>query len=161
MIHFVMLEDKEILQQFGEALVAGIKESIPIVSGKTAESVRMEVTDNDAILTIYGSAYLSTLVYGRKPTKKRGRGNGEMLENIKEWIRLKGLDISPFAVVANIHKWGNTLNRIATGVGDVNYQANPIPLQQVLNQQRIDSFRGTFAREYLNKVKSEVLKDIQ
>src|SRR3990167_3853441 len=112
-------EDIDILQEFGEKLMNDTKEIIPDVSGRTRDSLRMEITSDGNILTIFGAAHIGTLEFVRGRTRRGGAGF--LIEAIKEWLQIKGLDISPFAVAANIHKYGNTLNRIITGVGPVHY----------------------------------------
>ena len=161
-----MQSDKEILQQFGEKLVEDFKEIIPRVSGKTADSVHYTADENE--MTVFGAWSLGALEYGRKPTGAGKSSGGAMFANIKEWIRMKGLDISPFAVVANIHKYGTTLYRIkqgnfksTSGKSLVNYQANPIGISQVINNQRINSLREIFAIKYRSLTKSEIIKDLK
>jgi len=147
--------DAEILRQFGQALIDDFVKIIPKVTGKTAASVRMEIDDEENILTIFGDSVLGTLEDGRGPTVKNGPG--DVIKGIKEWIARKGLNISPFAVAFNIHKYGNTLHRQLTGVGPVNKAANPIGLRQVLTQQRLNSFNALVASHYGPKISSELL----
>lgn len=152
--------DREILTQFGEALVDDIRKVIPKVTGRTADSIRFEVDQEDNILTIFGEESIETLEEpGRGPTKKSGPG--DVIKGIKEWIRIKGLNISPFAVAFNIHKFGNTLHRQVTGVGPINRQVNPIGLKQVLTQQRINSLSSLLAEELSPKISSELLPFLQ
>lgn len=161
-----MQTDKEILEQFGEKLVADFKAVIPRVSGKTADSVHMVSDDNE--MTVFGAWSLGALEYGRKPTGIGKGGNGSLLKNIKEWLAMKGLALSPFAVVANIHRYGTTLYRIkqgtftsASGRSLVNYQANPIGLNQLVNEQRMSSLKEVFASKYMSLIKSEIIKDLK
>ncbi len=147
--------DEQILKQFGEKLIEDFKKVIPKVTGKTADSLRMEVDDEGNILTIFGSSVLATLEDGRGPTKNEGPG--DVIEGIKDWIRIKGLDISPFAVAFNIHKYGNTLFRQINGSGPVNRATNPIGLSQVLTQQRLDSLGALLAADLAPKISSELL----
>jgi hypothetical protein len=154
-------EDIEILKQFGERLANEVRVAIPDVSGKTARSVEVEVSEDGNILTIWGAAHIGTLEEGRRPTQRSGRG--DLIPQLQAWIEAKGIRtddgklLSPFAIAANIHKYGNTLNRIKTGVGPVNYQANPIGLKEIFNEQRLDAFLDTFAEQFLSRVSSQIL----
>ena len=73
--------DAEILIQFGEAIIEDVKKIIPNVTGKTASSLRMEITGDENILTIFGDSVLATLEDGRGPTKKGGPG--DVIKGIK------------------------------------------------------------------------------
>ena len=148
--------DIEILQDFGEKLMNDTKEIIPDVSGRTRDSLRMENDGN--ILTIFGASHIGTLEFGRKRTRRGGAGF--LIEAIKEWLQIKGLDISPFAVARNIHKYGNTLNRIITGVGPVNYIANPIGLKNILTKQKVDFFKQALSKSHFTRFKSEIIKEV-
>jgi len=155
----------EILKQFGEKLLHEIQVIIPDVSGKTLKSIRYEIDKDGNVLTIYGAGHIGTLEEGRGATKKSGPG--DLIPALQAWIESKGVRgkdgklLSPYAIAANMHKYGNTLHRMKTGRGPVNHAANPIGLAQVLNQDRIDTFKDVFARQYLNSVKSEILKDLR
>jgi hypothetical protein len=151
-----MASVKETFDQFGQALIDDLKKIIPRVTGKTQDSLRMETTEES--LTIYGEQSLGALEDGRGPTRATG-GSGAVLAGIKEWIRIKGLDLSPLAVAFNIHKYGNTLYRTMHG-GPVNYNAQPIGLKQVLTKQRVDSLSGQLGGDLKPLINSEILKSI-
>lgn len=153
------LEEREILQQFGEALIRDFQAIIPKVTGATAASLRMEVDQEDNILTIFGSEVLATLEDGRGPTQNDGPG--DVIENLKAWLAAKGLNLSPFAVAHNIHKFGNTLFRSLQNKGPLNYQPNPIGLRQVLTQQRLDSFSTLIGTTIAPKISSELLPNLK
>lgn len=150
--------DISLLRQFGEALMEDFKKIIPRVTGRTQDSLRIEVDEEGNILTMWGEESLATLEEGRGPTRRSGPG--DVINNIKEWIRIKGLDLNPFAVAFNIHKYGNTLFRMIHG-GPVNQQVNPIGLKQVLTQQRLDSFSALLAKNVAPKISSELLPSLK
>lgn len=151
--------DTELLRQFGEALMEDFKKIIPRVTGRTQDSLRIEVDEEGNILTMFGEESLITLEEGRGPTQKSGPG--DVIEGIKEWIRIKGFDLNPFAVAFNIHKYGNTLFRMIKGSGPINATVNPIGLKQVLTQSRLDSFSALLAENIAPKISSELLPSLK
>lgn len=86
--------------------------SVTKASGKSARSLRYEVTDEGNIL-IYGEASILTLVFGRKPTT--GTGSGKLKDVIKQWMSDKGIkaedgmsdDTLAFLIARKIHNYGN------------------------------------------------------
>lgn len=79
-----------------------IKAQVPKATGRTAKAVRYELYENG--FAIYAPSHLQTLITGRKPTSNTG--GGDLLENIKEWIKAKGLTLNAYAVTKKIHKFG-------------------------------------------------------
>lgn len=151
--------EAELLQQFGEALMADFIKILPSVTGDTAAAIRMEVDEEGNILTIFGPEHIATLESGRGPTVSGGPG--DVLKGIREWIARKGLNLSPFAVAVNIHKHGNTLFRQLKGSGPVNKQANPIGLEQVLTEQRLKSFNTLVGKEFAPRIESDILPNFK
>jgi len=150
------INNSEILKQFGAALVKEFQAIVPKVTGKTAASVRMEVDEEGNILTIFGDEVLGTLETGRGPTVATS-GSGAVIDGIKAWISAKGLNLSPFAVAFNIHKFGNTLFRTINNKGPINLQVNPVGLKALLTEQRISSFSALLADDLTPKLSSEII----
>jgi len=80
-------------------------------TGKTAESLRFEVTENGSklVVEIFGREFFGTVETGRKPTpdKKPSRA---MIENIKEWTKAKGIpESAAWGIATNINKYGTKL----------------------------------------------------
>src|SRR3990167_10068857 len=106
-----MADTFEILKQFGEKWLHEIQVIIPDVSGKTLKSIRYEVDKDGNVLTLWGAGYLGTLEDGRAPTKKSGPG--DLIPALQAWIENKGVRgedgklLSPYAIAANMHKYGN------------------------------------------------------
>jgi len=86
--------------------------SVPKATGKSANSLRYEVTEEGNIL-IYGEASILTLVFGRKPTSKSG--SGKLKDIIKQWMSAKGIkpetgmseDTLAFLIARKIHRYGS------------------------------------------------------
>lgn len=86
--------------------------SVPKATGKSARSLRYEVTEEGNIL-IYGEASILTLVFGRKPTSKSG--SGKLKDIIKDWMSVKGIkpengmseDTLAFLIARKIHNYGS------------------------------------------------------
>ena len=62
-------------------------------SGKTRDSIRVEVADN--VYTIFGRSYFGTVETGRRP----GKVPANIAEIIKEWAIAKKIGLNPIAYV--------------------------------------------------------------
>ena len=159
------MSDKEILMQFGEALIQDIRRIMPRVSGATAEGLIPEATETT--LTIFAPNYIGALEYGRKPTGKGG-GAISLYEKIKEWVRRKPVVPRPglngkiptlsqlaYMITRSIHQRGTRAyieyksSGRGTGI-----------LSSVITEKRINSLVNVFAEKYSATFTSEVLKSI-
>lgn len=79
-------------------------------SGKTGRSIRFEVSENAkyTVLRIYAPIHVNQIISGRGENKKK---TGRLLQNIKKWIRDKGLDLNPYAVTNVLANNGSVLRR--------------------------------------------------
>ena len=137
--------EQEVIREFGETLKYKLAEAIrskPIrrrtpaqgsfeapvnASGRLAESVESVLEGNT--LNIKANDYIWYLVFGRPPTSSMG--SGEVYPAIVQWLEDKGLDISPYAVTHNIHKYGTSIWQ--------EHQGNESGLiDDILTQQAID-----------------------
>ena len=150
-------EDLEILKQFCEGIEEEYRKRIPRVSGATADSLEVNVTETYGELR--AAAYIGVLEDGRAPTRNSS-GKGESLrEKILEWITLAG--IVPFAneqgviptdeqlswaIATKIHKEGNLLYRKGGKSG---------VLSNVVTDSRLKALLGAFGDRY-SFVTSEV-----
>mgnify|MGYP003402781774 FL=1 len=96
------LNTKEIFSTLGDTLVANIRDKIKSsganATGKSAASLRH--TETDTRFTLYGNQSFSFIEVGRGP------GGMPPIDNIKEWIKAKGIVIGE----------GQTLSGLAYGI---------------------------------------------
>ena len=107
--------DEEIFSEFGEAIVADLRQSIDAsgirASGNLQNSLRYEVSDNS--FTLFGASYAFTAEFGRGPSQTSG---GDLRAEIRKWIDLKGIipdgitkDSLAFVITRSIHNKGTRL----------------------------------------------------
>jgi hypothetical protein len=107
--------DEEIFSEFGEAIVADLRQSIDAsgirASGNLQNSLRYEVSDN--AFTLFGASYAFTAEFGRGPSQTSG---GDLRAEIRKWIDLKGIipdgitkDSLAFVITRSIHNKGTLL----------------------------------------------------
>ncbi|MGV3556919.1 hypothetical protein [Larkinella arboricola] len=99
------------LERVGDGLISDTRQSQRqrrlVASGKSAASLRRQVIRNGSIATlqIHGAAHWRFQQQGRRP----GTGKkmpGKLYRAIKEWVRIKGIDINPFLIARKIHREG-------------------------------------------------------
>lgn len=76
----------DLLRAYGELGVQMLKGLVPKVTGKTANSIRYEATENRLI--IYGREFFRAMETGRSP--RRSNSYGGFDENLSGWLRAKG-----------------------------------------------------------------------
>jgi hypothetical protein len=107
--------DEEIFSEFGEAIVADLRQSIDAsgirASGNLQNSLRWDLTDKEFIL--WGAPYAFTAEFGRGPSQTSG---GDLRAEIRKWIDLKGIipdgitkDSLAFVITRSIHNKGTRL----------------------------------------------------
>jgi hypothetical protein len=107
--------DEEIFSEFGEAIVADLRQSIDAsgirASGNLQNSLRYEVSDK--AFTLFGAHYAFTAEFGRGPSQTSG---GDLRAEIRKWIDLKGIipdgitkDSLAFVITRSIHNKGTLL----------------------------------------------------
>jgi hypothetical protein len=124
-------------------------------SGKLANSVRFELTENELI--IYAEDYIYFSIYGRKPTTNSG--SGTLKDKIKKWISDKGIqsdidkDTLAFLITRKIHREGNSLYLFSGN-------KNSGLLENIITSQMINEYNSKFTKQLELDIKSEFLKDI-
>lgn len=86
-----MISLDHLLNEYGKKAVDLIKSKVPVVTGKTRDSVRYEVINtNDKIsLLVFGRPFFKSVETGRGPATKGGyQGFDKRLE---EWLKAKGV----------------------------------------------------------------------
>lgn len=107
-------EIRQILREELEALRSRIIENMSkadqIVTGKTRDSMQVQVRDNAGVLT--GRRAFATLETGSCPwSRKPKRVPKFFADLIGEWIEARGLDLNPWAVAHTIIHKGSKLYR--------------------------------------------------
>lgn len=102
-----------ILNSEGSRLTEAIRANVPRVTGKTADSLAYEVSQDGTVfsLQITAKKFFRVVETGRKPTpdKKPSRA---MIENISEWLAALGKEQSlAWAIATSINKKGTKLWR--------------------------------------------------
>lgn len=96
------------LETISNSLVKDLQKSLKdkghYATGKTAGSIRNEVRDSG--FKIYGSQHIGALVFGRKPSGRKGSASEPLWKALDRWARAKGITINPYAAANKIHKFG-------------------------------------------------------
>lgn len=147
------MTDKEILQQFADALVPELKS----VSGRFAPSIESEVTDTS--MTIYASPYIRVLIDGRGPTRTgASKGSPTLQQIIRAWIDQKSitpranangiiptLDQLSWAISKSIHAKGTLLYQ--RGGGNNIYDT-------IITKSRIDNLVSLIGQKYFTQIQT-------
>jgi hypothetical protein len=107
--------DEEIFSEFGEAIVADLRQSIDAsgirASGNLQNSLRYKLSDR--AFTLFGASYAFTAEFGRGPSQTSG---GDLRAEIRKWIDIKGIipdgitkDSLAFVITRSIHNKGTLL----------------------------------------------------
>jgi hypothetical protein len=151
--------DKEILEQFGRAIVPELQ----AVSKRFADSIEMDANENSLIIS--ASPYIGTLIDGRPPTSSgAATGSPTLQKIIRKWIDEKGiipraqagrapsLEQLSWAISKSIHVHGDKLYQQGGG--------NNI-FDGIITNERINNLLNLVAERYLNDVSSINLPKIQ
>lgn len=154
-----MQSNKEIIQQFLNALAEDVKMAIPSNTLQTANKIQVEVSDNEGQIT--APAWFGVFQDGRKP------GTMPPVAKIEEYVKSSSLvskigwegteNSLAYAIGIKMKKEGNTLYRALHG-GDVNYSPIRIELDKIFSKKRIDSFAEVFAGKYQTLISSEIVE---
>lgn len=101
---------REELEELRKRIIANMEQADQIVSGKTRDSMHVEVRDLSGVLT--GRRAFATLETGSRPwSKKPKRVPKFFADIIGEWIEARGLDLNKWAVAHTIIHKGSRLYR--------------------------------------------------
>lgn len=141
-----------ILSSYGQSAVAQIQANTPKATGKTARSVRFQVTDegNKIKFEILASKYFKVVETGRKPTPQYTKPSVSFVSAIRQWLDAKGKDTSLAYVIAkSIHQKGTKLFRDG-GRKDV--------FSNVLNESFIDSISNDLLQQFAHETMMQLIK---
>lgn len=142
----------DILKNFAEETIAGIKSRIPNVSGKMATSLGYRIDASG--LTIYSSEkYFTVLETGRKPGKR------PPIDVVEEWVKAKPIipndGISTrslaFLIARKIGEEGSLLYRQGGKSGVISRSINEGAIKEGLLDVLTDKFRDYVINEFIKK----------
>ena len=99
----------EHLQKAQQDIIHNYDRSGMRAGGGFERGLKFDVTENIGLINakLTGVGYSRFVNDGREPTKPNApKSNPPLVDLIKEWIRVKGLDLNAYAVTKNIHKKG-------------------------------------------------------
>lgn len=109
----VMLQ--EVFEQAKRDIIANHERAGQVASGKTRDSLRVEVTSDttSATATMYGRKYFAALETGSQPWKKQYKHPPKpFVETIAKWMADKGIEgVSAYLVARKIMREGSKLYR--------------------------------------------------
>lgn len=142
---------KSVRYEKGERITRNFASPVS-ATGRLAESVKFEITE-DAIL-IKADAYIYTLIYGRKPTSTSGTWGAKAQDDIKKWIRAKGIqsDISEnqlaFLITRKITREGNSI-----------YLFSGSNNSGLLNNVLTDALKNEFSGKFTKDLKEGIIQE--
>lgn len=139
-----MVTNKEILLEFLGKVEKELKAVVPKKFGDT-----IEVEANEYSGTLSADENILVMEFGRGPTKPGAKkGNPTVFEQIKDWISRKGLDLNPYAVSYNIHKYGTVVWRMKGRTGIIS---------NIISKNRTQSLIAAFGDRYQAEVRTAVI----
>lgn len=106
----------KILSHYGESVVTQIRNNLRTTktdaTGKTAKSLGYKVHEDGSkiVLTVFGKKYFTVVETGRVATKGQ-KPSKQFVANIAEWIKVRGIDASPYAIARSINEHGSKLKQ--------------------------------------------------
>lgn len=101
---------REELEDLRRRITANMERADQIVSGRTRDSMHVEIRDNGGVLT--GRQAFATLETGSRPWSRKPKRTPKWFADlIGEWIAARGLDLNQWAVAHTIIHKGSRLYR--------------------------------------------------
>lgn len=146
---------REIFEKFGNALIKDMRAVIPKASGKTANSLELEVTDTGFI--IRGSKSIGALINGRKPTSSgAAKGNPTLQQSIFEWIKIKSIQPREQSMSQLSLSWAISKSIHAKG-----YKGKGNFFKDVLSDSKFKSLEEQLLVAKGFEVQSEIIKEFK
>jgi hypothetical protein len=153
--------DEEIFSEFGEAIVADLRQSIDAsgirASGNLQNSLRYKLSDR--AFTLFGASYAFTAEFGRGPSQTSG---GDLRAEIRKWIDIKGIipdgitkDSLAFVITRSIHNKGTLL---FSGTDHYGRTKPSEVLNGVINDGRINKLQEDLTTSVVKAIRN-TLKD--
>lgn len=140
-----------ILSSYGQSAVVQIQANTPKATGKTARSVRFQITDEgDKVkFEILASKYFKVVETGRKPTPQYTKPSVQFVAAIRQWLDAIGKDTSlAYAIAKSIHQKGTKLFREG-GRKDV--------FSNVLNESFIDAISNDVLQQFAHQTMMQLI----
>jgi hypothetical protein len=149
--------DEEIFSEFGEAIVADLRQSIDAsgirASGNLQNSLRYELSDN--AFTLFGAHYAFTAEFGRGPSQTSG---GDLRAQIRKWIDEKPIipdgitkDSLAFVITRSIHNKGTLLHQ---GVDHYGRTKPTDILNGVINDGRVNQLQEDLTTSIVKAIRN-------
>lgn len=107
-----------ILSQTGTTVVDKIKQNLASTgtnaTGRTAASLRFEVINetDKQILRVTGKPFFKVVETGRKATPEYSNPSKQFVDDIKQWVKARGIDEkAAYGIAKSIHQKGTKLFR--------------------------------------------------
>lgn len=146
---------EKIIQQFSKALSVDLKKAIPVASGKTRDSLRVD--NRKKGFTIFVGAQINAIIDGRKPTKTGAKKGSPTLQKIiLDWIKVSSITPRESSMSLESLSWAisNSIHRDGVkGKGDI--------FAGIITKSRIDSLTKTILKDRLPEVQSDLIKSIK
>ena len=152
-----MQTDEQIINELMERLIKGVKESLPNVSGKTANSVKGSVDKNKLGFQITGGLQIGALVNGRKPTSAGAKkGSPTLQEMIYDWVKAKSIQPRESSMTQLQLSWA-----ISQSIHKNGYKGDTRLFDDVLNGTSINEAASKFLTNRAFMVQSDILKQFK
>jgi len=138
----MLIDILKILNTYGQSTTQQIVNVIPKKTGKTARSVKYEVTDDGAkaTLRITGRPYFMAVQTGRRPTPGI-KPSRTFVDNIREWLQASGGEQgAAYAIARSINEKGTKLWQ---------KEGNTI-ISDIVNQSLIDKISHDALEKFAN-----------
>lgn len=146
---------EEIIKQFGNDLVRDIKKAIPVATGRTRDSVRIEFRKNG--FDIYVGAQVGAIINGRKPTSPGAvAGTPTLQQEILQWMRAKSITPRESNMTIESLSWA-----ISKSIHQKGYPGKGNIFKDVLTKSRLDALTKALFKDKLLSIDSDIIKDIK
>lgn len=143
-----------ILSQTGTTVVDRIKQNLASTgtnaTGRTAASLRFEVINetDKQILRVIGKPYFKVVETGRKATPEYTNPSKQFVDDIKEWVKARGIDEkAAYGIAKSIHQKGTKLFRSGGR-------------QDIFSDVITPTFVDEISKSILNQFTNEYLKNV-
>lgn len=158
-----MITDRDILKAFGERMVSTLRARIPKATGRTADAVRMEITDDS--LKIYAPITLKALVDGRGPSKSGGKSDTPLWMAILEWMDVRGISGTPYqrkdGTMQDQFKADVSLaHMIANKIHKKGYKGNESILKEWVKESELKELASRIGQNRRQEIVSDILKQV-
>ncbi|NQY41957.1 MAG: hypothetical protein HRT87_01220 [Legionellales bacterium] len=153
------MSDKQIIKDFSEALLKDMRKAIPSATGKTADSLELNIDKDGLGFQILGGQQIGALINGRKPTKKGAKtksGDETLQEQIYKWIKARSIQPRESGISQLSLSWG-----ISKAIHRDGYKGKGNIFRSVITNNRINSITKTLLDSQSTTISSQVIKEFK